>query len=473
MGNIGKNSAIYMIRNVMNVLFPLLTFKYASQTIGPEGVGAANYAAAIVGYFGLIAQLGINTYAMAEGARIRKNPNKLKEFVDCIFTINTLSTAVAYALLFSFLIIMPRLAGYRILIVVYSASIILSTIGMEWLFVVKEKFSYITVRSILIQLLAFVFLVLFVKDENDVTIYAALSVLATSASGILNFIYANRLCAIRFVSFKRCVCHIKPVMTIWIANIASLIYVNADIMIIGTLLGDKQVGIYSAATKIVKAVCIPIGTISTVTGPMLAEAIGTDNKVKITEITRKVIKRLSFFIFPCIMGLCCLSEEAILFVSGKAFLGAVAAERIMLLDIFISPLNGFIANQILVPAHKERASMKAMIAAAIANIGLDILLIPRMGINGAAIATVVAELTVLIFCTIQARGIANLALASKAGLRFALASLIIPPVSMLVKQCVKIWYARIIVVVVIAGGAYLIFATILEKIDSRRKDDVQ
>ena len=57
------------IKTLMSVLFPLITFPYASRILGAEGIGKVNYASSIISYFSLAAALGISTYAVREGAR--------------------------------------------------------------------------------------------------------------------------------------------------------------------------------------------------------------------------------------------------------------------------------------------------------------------------------------------------------------------------------------------------------------------
>jgi len=395
---IRNNSMIYTIRNVMNIIFPLVTFKYASGIISASGVGAASYASAIIGYFSLIAQLGINTYALAEGAKLRSNKEKFDEFCNIMFTINVISTVFAYLVLVFFLINVKDLAKYRELILIYSVTIGLTTIGMEWIFVVEERFIYITARSIIIQAISLLLLVIFVKQKEDVAVYVGINVLANSGSYILNYFYLKRNKKIKLISIKKCAKYVKPILVIWVANVASMIYINADTIVIGSILGSVEVGIYSAASKIVKAVCVPITSICTVSGPDLASAIGKKDRNETTELTKTVITFASFLIFPCIIGSWLFGDLAILLLSGKEFLGGFTAEKILSLDIFLSPLNGFFVSQILIPAQREKKATKALVLAAIGNIILDILLIPKFFINGAAIATVFSESIVLIIC---------------------------------------------------------------------------
>lgn len=462
--NIGKslkiNSMIYMIRNIMNIIFPLITFKYAATVLKASGVGAINYSSAIVSYFGLIAQLGINTYAIAEGAKLRTKDKELNEFVNNMFSLNILSTIISYICLFITVFSVSGLSEYRILIAIYSLTIISTTIGFEWLFIILERFTYITVRSVLFQLVSIVLLFLLVKSESDTIWYAVLSVFASSGSGIVNYYYANKLVKIRLKAPLELKKYLKPVLVIWISNVASLIYINADTILLGMIKGDYEVGIYSAATKIIKAICVPITTICTVSAPSLAEGI-SQGKDNINKLTKKVVDFLSFFIFPCSIWAFLLSNEAILLLSGKDFLSGSIAEKILVIDIFLSPVNGFLVNQILIPAKKERISMIAMLIAAIFNIILDIILIPVMSFNGAAIATVVSEFIVLIVCLKHVRKIVNLRIICSDAYKYLLISLIIVPVWLALK-CLSMNYLLFSFAVVAVSG--MIYILVVKKV---------
>jgi len=450
---IRNNSMIYTIRNVMNIIFPLVTFKYASEIISASGVGAASYASAIIGYFSLIAQLGINTYALAEGAKLRSNKEKFDEFCNIMFTINVISTVFAYLVLAFFSINVKNLVKYRELILIYSVTIGLTTIGMEWIFVVEERFIYITARSIIIQAISLLLLVIFVKQE-DVAVYVGINVLANSGSYILNYFYLKRNKKIKLISIKKCAKYVKPILVIWVANVASMIYINADTIVIGSILGSVEVGIYSAASKIVKAVCVPITSICTVSGPDLASAIGKQDRNETTELTKTVITFASFLIFPCIIGIWFFGDLAVLLLSGKEFLGGFTAEKILSLDIFLSPLNGFFVSQILIPAQKEKKATKALVLAAIGNIILDILLIPKFFINGAAIATVFSESIVLIICLPEINKIIDLKRISSKVWKAMFCSLSIVFVYDGIKKIVENRIIQLIFTIVIGGIIY-------------------
>lgn len=452
--SIRKNSIIYMIRTLMNVLFPLITFKYASGVIKASGIGAANFSSAVIGYVGLISSLGISAYAISEGSKIRKDRRELACFVSEVFTINLCSMTLSYCVLGILLLCVGTFQPYRILVLIYSSTILFSAIGIEWFFTIEEKFGYITVRSIFFQVISLILLFILVRNEGDVPWYVMLTAISSAGSGILNFIYSRKNLKISISPLTNCKKHLKPILIIWAANVASLIYVNADTIIIGLLQGDAAIGYYSAGVKIVKAICMPIASISVVAGPQLAEAIAEKAQERINKIAKQVLEFMSFFVFPCVVGLFLMGEESILLISGKEFLPGLTAERILLADIILSPLNGFIANQIMIPIHEEKRSMIAMIIAAVANIILDFILINAIGINGAAVATVVSEALVLIICLPAVLRTVNLSKISCNIWKYAVSGLVIIPIYYICSMFKVSMLFRAIIVVALSFVTY-------------------
>ena len=69
--SLGVNAVLNAINSALRIVFPLITYPYAFRILHRDGVGKVNYASSIINYFVLIAGLGIATYAIREGAKIR------------------------------------------------------------------------------------------------------------------------------------------------------------------------------------------------------------------------------------------------------------------------------------------------------------------------------------------------------------------------------------------------------------------
>lgn len=118
------------IKTLMSVLFPLITFPYASRVLGAAGIGKVNYASSIISYFSLFAALGISTYAVREGSRIRDDKERFNKFAKEMLNINLMTTFLSYICLVIFLCL-PVLSNYKNLLIIFSVGIVFTTIGME------------------------------------------------------------------------------------------------------------------------------------------------------------------------------------------------------------------------------------------------------------------------------------------------------------------------------------------------------
>ena len=172
-----RNASLNGVRTVFAILFPLITFPYATRVLQVANLGKVNFSSSIVNYFLLMAGLGVATYAIRGGAGLRNNPEKLNEFGNQVFTINLISTMISYLFLFTVLFTVPSLADYRLLLLIQSMSIIFTTVGVEWIYSIYEDYLFITLRSLAFQVLSLILLFVLVKDTEDYYLYALITVI--------------------------------------------------------------------------------------------------------------------------------------------------------------------------------------------------------------------------------------------------------------------------------------------------------
>ena len=80
--SLGRNIILNGFRNILNLLFPLVTFPYISRVLGVEEIGKYNFAQSAISYFLLIAGLGISSYAVREGAKYRNRKETFNIFAS-------------------------------------------------------------------------------------------------------------------------------------------------------------------------------------------------------------------------------------------------------------------------------------------------------------------------------------------------------------------------------------------------------
>ncbi len=197
MSSVKANAVLNMTRTLMSLVFPLVTFPYASRVLLPEGIGRVSFALSLVSYFAIVASLGIENYGIREAAKVRGDRALLSQLTRELFALNMASTAAAYILLALATLCMPRLAEYKGLLSVCGASMLFTTLGVGWLYSAVEDYLYITVRSVAFQVLGIAMLFAFVRTKDDCMQYAAISVVSSAGSGILNLIHSRK-----FVDFR-------------------------------------------------------------------------------------------------------------------------------------------------------------------------------------------------------------------------------------------------------------------------------
>ena len=78
--SIKVNAILNIIKQMCQVVFPLITIPYVTRVLQTENYGKYNYGNSIVTYFWLLAELGVATYAVREGARIREEKKAFQEY---------------------------------------------------------------------------------------------------------------------------------------------------------------------------------------------------------------------------------------------------------------------------------------------------------------------------------------------------------------------------------------------------------
>ena len=394
--SIKLNAVLNGFRSVLNILFPIITFPYVSRVLLVKGIGIYNFSNSIVSYFLLIAGLGINTYDIREGARLRDNRSKITQFANQVFTINIWSTGLAYLLLFICLIVFSRLHSYLSCILIFSLQILFTTIGTEWIYQIYEDYSYITIISIVFQIISLILLFIFVRSPQDYLKYAAITVFSTVGSNVLNFIHARQYCHIHLVWRFNWKVHLGPIIILFFASVANMIYVNSDITLLGLMKSNYLVGIYSVSSKIYQIVKTLISAILIVTVPRLAMLFGKQRMKEYKSILVKLSNVLVLLALPASTGLFMLAREVVLIISGSKYLRAVNSLQILCFAYIFSILAWILSDCVLIPAKREKCVLRSMSESAILNVVINLALIPFWNEDAAAFSTVLAEVCMFI-----------------------------------------------------------------------------
>lgn len=382
--------------SMSSFIFPLITFPYISRILLPEGTGKVNFAISFVSYFTMFAQLGIPTYGIRVCAMVRDDRAKLTKVTQELLLINIIMSIISYAVYFIVLLTVPGLAEDRMLYLIVSANILLTAIGMEWLFKAVEQYTYITIRSLIFKIIAMAAMFLLVHEQKDYVIYGGIAIFAGCASNIMNFLSAHRLVDMKPVGHYDLKPHLKAVGIFFAMSCATTIYLHLDTIMLKFMATDVDVGYYGAATKFKTILTSIVTSLGAVLLPRVSYYVKQKKMEEFRVITKKALSFVFLLAVPLMLYFILFAKESIFFISGKEYGGAIMPMQIIMPTLLLIGITNILGMQILVPLGKEKVVLISEIVGAVADLILNAILIPVYQSEGAAIGTLVAEFLVLV-----------------------------------------------------------------------------
>lgn len=390
MKSLARNSIYNAVYQVLNMVFPLLASTYVARVLMPEGVGRVSYAQNIASYFLTAAALGLPTVGMRVISVARSNTNKLNKAFSELICINTISTTIALVGYLLLVFLSPNLRANCSLYIAAGLTVVFNYINIDWLYQGSEEYGYIVARSLATKILSLLALFIFVKDKNDYVIYALISSLAIGGNHVFNVIQARKMVSFEIVglNIKQ---HLKPVFVIALSLFFSSIYSKVDTTMLGVMVGEVSIGYYAYAHKILQVgvgVCVAV---SAAFMPRLSYYFEND-MTQFRNLVIKGVRLLAFFTFPVTVGMYLYAPEAVQILFGKEFIPAAYTLRWFSPMVLILSFGNLLCYQMMICSGNEKMLVPIYAMAALLNVVLNAILIPRLQHDGAAIASVCTEM---------------------------------------------------------------------------------
>lgn len=199
-----------------------------------------------------------------------------------------------------------------------------------------------------------------------------------------------------------------------------------DRFIIAAFLGEASTGAYAAGYGVAdRSISIIFLWLGATTGPMLISALEHHGKDAAREVAHKTAGLMALLGFPAAAGLALVAEPAARLLIGPEI--AMAAASIIPLIALSGLMNGIMTHyfhEAFVLGRQPRVMAGVMLVAAGVNFGLNLILIPQLGILGAALSTVLAYGAALLACILIGRRVFVMPIPASDWSRAALATAI-------------------------------------------------
>jgi len=387
--------------SVSSFLYPLITYPYVTRVLGAEYYGKVVFASYVATWVSMFAQLGIPTYGIRACAACRNDKAKLRKTVLEILTLNVITALLVYAVFILTLFLVPRFRQDPALFLIITIPVLLNAFGADWFYKGLEEYGYVAARDTLFRVLSIIVLFLTMHTRADYRIYGVMIAVADGGPGIMNFLRLRKQLGgfsdgqaadTARIDWQQ---HVKPVLTFFMLSVAISIYTSMDVVMLGFLSSDTQVGYYGAATRM-KALAVSFVTaLGGVLMPRVSNYLAEGKEQEFRELVKKNFSFVLLVSVPMMVFLAGAADQVIFLLSGTDFAGAVLPMQVISVTIVMIALTNVMGMQILVPSGREKLTTVSTIWGACVNLVVNLLMIPKFGAMGAVIGTVLAELTVL------------------------------------------------------------------------------
>ena len=394
-----KTNYLFNLANTISgLLFPLITFPYASRILLADGIGQVTFFQSIIQYITLLTCLGIPMYAVREVAKVRDNVAMRNKVTIEILLLHVFLSAIGYLIVAILALCVAQIQVDVFLFWVLSATILFTAIGCEWFYRGIEDFKYITIRGLIVKILSVALLFALVKTKDDLLWYAVYLVFGTLGGNVFNFFRLRKYISIMSIKIKELnpFRHLVPALHIFLLNIIVSIYIQLNTIMLGFLDGPTSVGLFTASSKLSHMVLGVVSSLVVIMLPRATNLLATGNDEEFNRLSQKSIQFNFAISTPMTIGLILTAPCLIPLFCGDTYSSAVLTLQILSPIIFFIGLGYILGTQILYPQKKENIVILATAIGAIINFVLNLLLIPRYSHNGAAIATLITEFIVTI-----------------------------------------------------------------------------
>jgi O-antigen/teichoic acid export membrane protein len=374
--------------------FAILFSLYLMRVIGPENNGIFTVAKSLIQALLVLVWLGFDQVGIRE---VAKDKSQVRKYVGTILTIRMVIALICYISLF---IILELFAGSINMssttkIVTYTYGLLLfgHALLLNWVFQAVEKMHIIAIRSISVNLLNLLCVVIFVRQESDLLIAVWIIVITFMVNTIWMLYYY-----IKHYGMPKIKIDLKQWNGFFIVSLRvgfvffiATLYNIANVQILSYYRGDYETGIFGAAFQIVVLIMIPTGILQGAFYPQIAKLNSGDrsnnivSKYVLINILTGVFLAFSVFVF----------SDTIVDLLGEKYKNTNTVLKYLSMTVLIQYISTSYFSP-LIAWNKENVVIYANLAGLIVNIPLNIILIPMYGYYGAAAATIGCEATVLI-----------------------------------------------------------------------------
>ena len=375
-------------------LVSLVTGIYTRRVLGVVAIGQLSWCTSVLSYFSLLINPGLETIGKRDVAR---DPRQAGSMVSLLLTLQLMLAVVAFALVAGFAALHLRGPQISLILALQAVGLLLLPLNLTWLLHAHERMAAAALAEVVSQLLLLPAVLLFIHDPSHVVRYVWLAYPFRIGAIIFLAWYANHHGLFRWdkvrLGLTGAMRLVRAAIPLGFSQVAILLYYNFDAIFLGFTRGDRIVGLYSTAYSLMLMPMFLCTSLTSAYFPSLSRASSDPHQRQ--QVSREFVRLLVWIGFPIAAAAWATGRHVVNLLYGPAFADSGILFEWLSLNIALVFFNVGI-GQPLTAWDCQKTHFKITGGGAIANVGLNVVLIPRYGAPGAVCTTLLAEFIVMI-----------------------------------------------------------------------------
>ena len=386
------NTGWMMAQNIYSMLLSLIIGSLSARYLGPSNYGLLNYGTSIIAFFSIISKLGFDSLIVSE---IVKNPKKCESYLGSALLMRFIASILSFiSIIIIVNILEPQNKLLQILTILQAFSLIFESHQVLFYWFQKElKMKYVTICTMISLTITGIWRIVLLATKASIEWFAISASISALVCGITIWLFfrINTNIKLKF-SLNDSRYLLKYGYHFVVSGLAVTLYTQIDRIMLGKVISSESVGFYSAAVTIANMWQFIPSAIINSSRPLIIAKYKDDYKDYINKFKYLL---LVITIMGVIVGCTFIlfGKYIIYILYGKSYLQAVLPLKILIWATGFSMIGT--ARGIWIAAEGlYKYSKKYILIGAITNVVLNFIFIPKWGIIGASITTLISQIVV-------------------------------------------------------------------------------
>lgn len=389
--NVGWLIGGRILQMMINLPVSLLTARY----LGPSDYGIINYAAAYTAFFSSVCTLGINSVLVKE---LVDTPDKDGEIIGSSVLMRSLSGLLSALTIIGIVSVIDRDEPVTVLAVsLCSVSVLLNASELfNYWFQSQLKSKITSLASLAVCVITSSYKIVMMISGRSVVYFALASSVECLCMGVFLYpCYRKHNGGKLSCSISACKRILSHSCSYILPGLMVAVYNQTDKMMLKQMIGDAETGYYSTAVSICGMWCFVLTAVIDSFSPLILKAWNSGDEGKF-EVLNRILYAIVFYVSAFVsLVLTVFAELIVGLLFGEDYLSAAVPLRIITWQTAFSYL-GVARNSWIVSKNKQKYLIWIYVLAAAANVILNQVFIPVMGASGAALASLIAQITTVL-----------------------------------------------------------------------------